>query len=121
MSAPGVRSRGRRSSRVRAGWAEPGAKFADYFEFSKPLTKLPIGTIPCMPAEVGRGAIRVYFKGAVRREPIFNEVLTRDLTLRQYRRPWGHRHTSHQGDVCQSGSAGFPAVLPKRKGFSPIT
>jgi uncharacterized protein len=116
-----VWSRGHLCSRVRAAKAELGAKFSDYFEFSEPLTKLPIGTIPCMPAEVGRGAIRVYFKGAVRREPIFNEVLTRDLTLRQYRRPWGHRHTSHQGDVCQSGSAGFPAVLPKRKGFSPIT
>jgi hypothetical protein len=62
-----VRSRGRRSSRVRGGKAEPGAKFADYFEFSEPLTKLPIGTIPCMPAEVGRGAIRVYCKGAARR------------------------------------------------------
>jgi len=27
--------------RVRAGKAEPGAKFADYFEFSEPLAKLP--------------------------------------------------------------------------------
>src|SRR6516162_7785113 len=28
-------------SRVRAGKAEPGAKFADYFDFSEPLAKLP--------------------------------------------------------------------------------
>jgi protein Tex len=33
--------RGRLSSRVRAGKADPGAKFADYFEFSEPLAKLP--------------------------------------------------------------------------------
>src|SRR5205823_2646924 len=36
-----VWSRGRLCSRVRAGKAEPGAKFADYFEFSEPLAKLP--------------------------------------------------------------------------------
>src|SRR6201987_1791700 len=36
-----VWSRGRLCSRVRAGKAEPGAKFADYFEFKEPLTKLP--------------------------------------------------------------------------------
>src|SRR6266436_6271192 len=36
-----VWARGRLSSRVRAGKAEPGAKFADYFEFSEPLVKLP--------------------------------------------------------------------------------
>src|SRR5437870_12351556 len=36
-----VWSRGRLRSRVRAGKAEPGAKFADYFEFSEPLAKLP--------------------------------------------------------------------------------
>ncbi len=36
-----VWSRGCLSSRVRAGKAEPGAKFADYFEFSEPLSKLP--------------------------------------------------------------------------------
>src|SRR6201998_1081280 len=36
-----VWARGRLSSRVRAGKAEPGAKFADYFEFSEPLAKLP--------------------------------------------------------------------------------
>ena len=36
-----VWSRGRLSSRVRGGKAEPGAKFADYFEFSEPLAKLP--------------------------------------------------------------------------------
>jgi protein Tex len=36
-----VWSRGRLSSRVRAGKAEPGAKFADYFEFSEPLATLP--------------------------------------------------------------------------------
>ena len=34
-------SRGRLCSRVRAGKAELGAKFADYFEFSEPLAKLP--------------------------------------------------------------------------------
>src|ERR1700757_2678051 len=34
-------SRGRLCSRVRAGKAEPGAKFADYFEFSELLAKLP--------------------------------------------------------------------------------
>jgi uncharacterized protein len=33
--------RGRLGSRVRAGKAEVGAKFADYFEFSEPLAKLP--------------------------------------------------------------------------------
>ena len=33
-------SRGRLCSRVRAGKAEPGAKFADYFEFSEPLASL---------------------------------------------------------------------------------
>src|SRR5207248_1047997 len=33
--------RGRLRSRVRAGKAETGAKFADYFEFSEPLLKLP--------------------------------------------------------------------------------
>jgi uncharacterized protein len=36
-----VWSRGRLRSRVRAGKAEAGAKFADYFEFSEPLAKLP--------------------------------------------------------------------------------
>ena len=36
-----VWSRGRLGSRVRAGQAELGAKFADYFEFSEPLAKLP--------------------------------------------------------------------------------
>ncbi len=36
-----VWSRGRLGSRVRAGKAENGAKFADYFEFSEPLAKLP--------------------------------------------------------------------------------
>ena len=36
-----VWSRGRLGSRVRAGKAELGAKFADYFEFSEPLAKLP--------------------------------------------------------------------------------
>jgi protein Tex len=36
-----VWSRGRLCSRVRAGKAEAGAKFADYFEFSEPLAKLP--------------------------------------------------------------------------------
>jgi uncharacterized protein len=36
-----VWSRGRLSSRVRAGKAEAGAKFADYFEFSEPVAKLP--------------------------------------------------------------------------------
>src|SRR5204863_467268 len=36
-----VWSRGRLGSRVRAGKAETGAKFADYFEFSEPLAKLP--------------------------------------------------------------------------------
>ena len=33
--------RGQVSSRVRAGKEEAGAKFADYFEFSEPFTKLP--------------------------------------------------------------------------------
>jgi protein Tex len=36
-----VWSRGRLCSRVRAGKAEPGVKFADYFEFSEPLARLP--------------------------------------------------------------------------------
>src|SRR6266481_3259591 len=36
-----VWSRGRLCSRVRVGKAEPGAKFADYFEYSEPLAKLP--------------------------------------------------------------------------------
>jgi uncharacterized protein len=36
-----VWSRGRLCSRVRAGKAEPGAKFADYFDFSEALAKLP--------------------------------------------------------------------------------
>ena len=36
-----VWSRGRLCSRVRAGKAEPGTKFANYFEFSEPLAKLP--------------------------------------------------------------------------------
>jgi uncharacterized protein len=36
-----VWSRGRLCSRVRAGKAETGAKFADYFEFNEPLAKLP--------------------------------------------------------------------------------
>jgi uncharacterized protein len=36
-----VWSRGRLCSRVRAGQAEPGAKFADYFEFSEALARLP--------------------------------------------------------------------------------
>jgi uncharacterized protein len=36
-----VWSRGRICSRVRAGQAEPGAKFADYFEFSEALARLP--------------------------------------------------------------------------------
>src|SRR5712664_436068 len=36
-----VWSRGFLRSRVRTGKVEPGAKFADYFEFSEPLAKLP--------------------------------------------------------------------------------
>jgi uncharacterized protein len=36
-----VWSRGRLCSRVRAGKADSGAKFADYFEFTEPLAKLP--------------------------------------------------------------------------------
>src|ERR1700737_3236796 len=36
-----VGARGLLSSRVREGKAEPGAKYADYFEFSEPLAKLP--------------------------------------------------------------------------------
>ena len=36
-----VWSRGYLRSRVRTGKVEPGAKFADYFEFSEPLAKLP--------------------------------------------------------------------------------
>jgi uncharacterized protein len=36
-----VWSRGHLRSRVRAGKAEAGTKFADYFEFSEPLAKLP--------------------------------------------------------------------------------
>jgi protein Tex len=36
-----VWSRGRLHSRVRAGKAQAGAKFTDYFEFSEPLAKLP--------------------------------------------------------------------------------
>jgi uncharacterized protein len=36
-----VWSRGRLCSRVCAGKTEPGAKFADYFEFSEALTRLP--------------------------------------------------------------------------------
>jgi len=36
-----VWSRGRLCSRVRAGKADAGTKFADYFEFSEPLAKLP--------------------------------------------------------------------------------
>ena len=36
-----VWSRGRLCSRVRAGKAESGAKFADYFELSEPLAELP--------------------------------------------------------------------------------
>src|SRR5207302_5737366 len=36
-----VWSRGRLCSRVRAGKAEPGGKFADYFEFSEALARLP--------------------------------------------------------------------------------
>ncbi|HEX8932662.1 MAG TPA: Tex-like N-terminal domain-containing protein, partial [Pseudonocardiaceae bacterium] len=34
-------SQGRLTSRVREGQQEAGAKFADYFEFSEPFTKLP--------------------------------------------------------------------------------
>ncbi|MFL6129905.1 MAG: Tex family protein [Mycobacteriales bacterium] len=36
-----VWSRGRLVSRVQAGRAETGAKFADYFDFAEPLTRLP--------------------------------------------------------------------------------
>jgi uncharacterized protein len=36
-----VWSRGRLCSRVSAGKAESGAKFADYFDFSEPLARLP--------------------------------------------------------------------------------
>jgi uncharacterized protein len=36
-----VWSRGRLASKVRDGKAEGGAKFADYFDFTEPLTKLP--------------------------------------------------------------------------------
>src|SRR5690606_40526331 len=36
-----VWSRGRLSSRVREGREQDGAKFADYFDFSEPFTKLP--------------------------------------------------------------------------------
>jgi len=43
-----VWSRGRLCSRVCAGKTEPGAKFADYFEFSEPLAKLPSHRILAM-------------------------------------------------------------------------
>jgi transcriptional accessory protein Tex/SPT6 len=36
-----VWSRGHLRSRIRAGKAEAGVKFTDYFEFSEPLAKLP--------------------------------------------------------------------------------
>jgi uncharacterized protein len=41
-------SRGRLVSRVRDGQQEAGAKFADYFEFSEPLTRLPSHRILAM-------------------------------------------------------------------------
>ncbi|HLX48833.1 MAG TPA: Tex family protein [Streptosporangiaceae bacterium] len=41
-------SRGRLVSRVRDGQQEAGAKFADYFDFSEPLTKLPSHRILAM-------------------------------------------------------------------------
>ena len=41
-------SRGRLSARVRAGKQEAGAKFADYFEFDQPFTKLPSHRILAM-------------------------------------------------------------------------
>ncbi len=41
-------SRGRLVSRVRAGKQEAGAKFADYFEFAEPFTRLPSHRILAM-------------------------------------------------------------------------
>ncbi|WP_132118878.1 Tex family protein [Actinocrispum wychmicini] len=41
-------SRGRLASKVREGKEEDGAKFADYFEFAEPLTKLPSHRILAM-------------------------------------------------------------------------
>jgi protein Tex len=41
-------SRGRLSARVRAGKQEAGAKFADYFEFDQPFTRLPSHRILAM-------------------------------------------------------------------------
>src|SRR5205814_5880420 len=43
-----VWARGRLASKVRDGKAEDGAKFADYFDFAEPLTKLPSHRILAM-------------------------------------------------------------------------
>ena len=50
--------RGRLRSRVRAGKAEAGAKFSDYFEFSEPLAKLPSHRILALFRRPERGGAR---------------------------------------------------------------
>ena len=51
-------SRGRLVSRVRDGQQEAGAKFADYFEFSEPLTRLPSHRIlALLRGEIGRAHV----------------------------------------------------------------
>jgi protein Tex len=52
-------SRGRLVSRVREGQQEAGAKFADYFDFSEPFTKLPSHRILAMFRGEKEGALEL--------------------------------------------------------------
>ena len=79
-----VWSRGCLRSRVRAGKAEPGVKFADYFEFSEPLARLPshrilalfrgekeeVLTLELVPDPAGAGSRRTERLRAADREPV---------------------------------------------------
>ena len=97
-----VWSRGCLRSRVRAGKAEAGAKFADYFAFSEPLAKLPshrilalfrgekeeVLALELVPDPSRAGAKRAERLRAADREPV------QDRRSRSARRPMADRYSA---------------------------
>ncbi len=89
-----VWSRGRLVSRVRDGKAEAGAKFADYFDFSEPLAKLPSHRILAL------------FRGA--REEVLDIDLVPEETSGDEPRPSSifERRIAHHFNVSDRGRLG---------------
>jgi uncharacterized protein len=107
-----VWSRGRLCSRVRAGKAEAGAKFADYFEFNEPLAKLPSHRILALfrgereevlslelvpdPAALGRGELSVFERKIANRFKIADHGRPADRWLIEtVRLAWRTRILAH--------------------------